>query len=185
MVGMLAFSSVTSYAQDMSRTETVADAYVDTPDGGSKYVGHCTTHDDYDHNLLSTLQVIQKYQDLQNVTPEEVRTLISKVDSKLLRKVLHDIQAVDKDGHFSTNFKMIYGGFLDDITIETIADKAFPSLNLIRFNVGVGGGNGIIVTYRKHGNAYRLVSQIMDGDVQFCDKAVWSESAHPGQATAH
>ncbi len=53
----------------------------------------------------------------------------------------------------------------------------FPELDLIRFNVGVGGGNGgyLVFNQVKEGSVvtYELMSSTFDSDLDYCDKKVW------------
>lgn len=59
--------------------------------------------------------------------------------------------------------------WVDDLTLEEIH---FRGETLLRFNVGVGGGNGLYATYRKLDASYQLLSYVFDGDVEFCHASV-------------
>lgn len=59
--------------------------------------------------------------------------------------------------------------WVDDLTLEEIH---FRGEALLRFNVGVGGGNGLYATYRKLDGGHQLLSYVFDGDVEFCHASV-------------
>ena len=65
----------------------------------------------------------------------------------------------------------------DDITLEKAVSSRFPKLDLYRFNIGVGGGNGYYEFYNrslKNGKpVYTKLSNVFDGDVEYCDSLVW------------
>lgn len=59
--------------------------------------------------------------------------------------------------------------WVDDLTLEEIH---FRGETLWRFNVGVGGGNGLYAIYRKLDSGHQLLSYVFDGDVEFCHESV-------------
>lgn len=156
LLSLFAFSA---FAQDMSRTETWENSYREESDGSSTYIGGCGTHQDYEGKTFTKGATIVKYFEPSQFTQVEIKKKLSKVDPVLV-KTIEDGQ----DGYLEG---------VDDLTIEKLVSKKFAKLDLYLVNMGVGGGNGIIFVYNKTKTGYELMSQVMDGDVEFCDKKVW------------
>lgn len=156
---LLALVSFSAFAQDMSRTETWETAYREESDGSTTYIGGCGTHQDYEGKNFKTAATIVKYFEPREFTNAEIRAKLAKADPKLI--------AVIEEGEEG------YLEGVDDLTIEKLSSVRFKNLDLYLVNMGVGGGNGIIFVYNKTKTGYELMSQVMDGDVEFCDKKVW------------
>jgi len=138
------------------------------PDGSSRYVGKCSTHEDYFNFYYKKQKTIQKYTDLSDLSSTQVDTLIAKIGSDLLELAIksssNDIYPKLKENIAN----------LDDVTVETIKHSVFPKLKLTRVNLGYGGGNGGYVILNKNtDNKYEVISVTGDGDLNFCDKKVW------------
>jgi hypothetical protein len=163
------FSGVVS-AQNMAETESYEDAYTEMPDGSSRYVGKCSTHEDYENKFFGRKSLLQKYVAPSDVTYEEMKKILSKFDKGLIKQVLSmlDMSATD-------DVVSVFMDYVDDLTVDTISHMKASGLDLIRFNVGVGGGNGGYLIFSKVKNKaeYELMSYTFDSDLNFCDKKVW------------
>ena len=151
--------SFSAFAQDMSRTETYEQGYRENSDGSTTYIGGCGLHQDYESKLFTVSNTIIEYFEPYGMKKADLANKIKPADKKL-------IAAVEKAVEMSV-------AEVDDLKLETLKSDRFSDLKLYRFNVGVGGGNGIYFVFEKTKNGYKLLSQVMDGDVQFCDKKVW------------
>lgn len=165
-----------AFAQDMSSTEDYKSAYVQMPDGSSRYVGKCSTHEDYEKFYFKTKKVIQKYTEPSDMSEEEIQKMLAKFDKKLIAQVLKKLELDDIAGS-NVDTVSIFKDYVDDITAQVISHVVYPELDLIRFNVGVGGGNGAYLVFKKVKTAsegrFELMSYTFDGDLNYCDKAVW------------
>jgi len=174
VLSVLVSSSV--FAQDMSKTEDYKNSYVDMPDGSSRYVGKCSTHEDYDKFYFKTKKVLQKYVEPSDLSETQIKALLAKFDKAIISQVLKTLEMYDI-AESGASVVSIFKDYIDDITVETITNDVFPELDLIRFNVGVGGGNGGFMVFNqlKKGSAttYELMSYTFDSDLNFCDKKVW------------
>lgn len=150
----------------MSRTETYEDSYKDTEDGYSVYVGKCSVHQVYADKKFTVGKTILDTVEPFGLSATEYQNAVKNVDKDLLA-------AFEKLGGWESMKDT------DDFTIEKINSSEIVGLDLFRANVGVGGGNGIFIVINKiksEGKAtYELISNIMDGDVEFCDSKVWSK----------
>jgi hypothetical protein len=166
------FSGVVS-AQNMAETESYDEAYTEMPDGSSRYVGKCSTHEDYENKFFGRKSLIQKYISPSDLTPAEMKKVLSKFDKKLINQVLSVLEM----GDISSNYDVvsIFMDYIDDLTVDTISHTKASGLDLIRFNVGIGGGNGGYLIFSKVKNKaqYELMSYTLDSDLNFCDKKVW------------
>jgi len=76
-----------------------------------------------------------------------------------------------------TSSLTIFKNYIDDMTVESLSHALFTGLDLIRFNLGVGGGNGGYIVFNKVKNGpavtYELMSYSFDSDLSYCDKKVW------------
>lgn len=164
------------FAQDMSKSENYKNSYVDMPDGTSRYVGKCSTHEDYAKVYFKTTKVLQKYVSPGDMTETQIKALLAKFDKAVISQVLKTLDMyniAEKDSSEVTILK----DYIDDITVESISHVVHPELDLIRFNVGVGGGNGGYMVFNKvkKGSSftYKMMSYTFDSDLNFCDKKVW------------
>lgn len=167
------------FAQDMSRVEDYKNSYVEMPDGGSRYVGKCSTHEDYEDFYFKTKKVIQKYVSPGELSENQIRNILAKFDDSLIKQVLTTLDMYDIAESDETEVDILKD-YIDDFTAETISHVVYPDLDLIRFNVGVGGGNGGYMIFNKVKKdskvAYELMSSTFDGDLNFCDRKVWLQN---------
>lgn len=165
-----------AFAQDMSSTEDYKSAYVEMPDGSSRYVGKCSTHEDYDKFYFKSKRVIQKYTQPADMSEQEIIKMLAKFDDKLIEQILQKLELDDVAGENEGTVE-IFQNYVDDLTAQSVTHVVYPELDLIRFNVGVGGGNGAYLVFNKvktaSGSRFELMSYTFDGDLNFCDKAVW------------
>lgn len=159
--------SVSAMAKDMSRTEKYEDAYVELEDGSSQYVGGCSLHQDYEGKLFTVESTIVKTFEPEYNNAESTMAKLKKVDPLLLAAAAEG-SGSDAKEFFSQ---------VDDITLEKITSNVFKGLDLYRFNLGVGGGNGYYEVYnrteKKGVVSYTKLSNVFDGDVEYCDSSVW------------
>ena len=164
------------FAQDVSHREDYKTSHREMPDGSSQYVGKCSTHEDYENVHFTTQKVLQDYVSPSDMSDDQIEALLSKIDPSLLRKVLRRMELDKLEGQVTSN-KDILKEFVDDITVDLISSSVFPDLQLVRFNVGVGGGNGAYLvfnmTQKAEKRTYKLMSYTFDGDLNYCDRAVW------------
>lgn len=160
-------------AQNMADTENYEDAYVEQPDGSTRYIGKCSTHESYENKLFNQKALIQKNVSPGDLSYKEMKKILSKFDNALLKQVLVLLQINDSEAN--GDIVNVFMDYVDDLTVDTISYAKKTSLDLIRFNVGVGGGNGAYLIFNKSKNksAYELMSFTFDSDLNFCDKKVW------------
>lgn len=161
-----------AFAQDMSRTETFESSYRSMPDGSTKYVGRCTTHDDYQRVYFKTNKVFQKYADIDSLSDLQIKNLIARFDKDLLVQVLKTLDMYDIAGA-KASIPEIFRDYIDDFYGETITHVSYPGTILTRVGFGVGGGNGGYMVFAKTAAGYKMLSYTFDGDLNFCDKTVW------------
>lgn len=153
------------FAKDMSRTESYKDAYKELPDGSTEYIGRCSTHQDYENKHFKVTETIIEYFEPEyDMTEAEFEKKTSRMDKELKKTLVTKLQFDSlKD--------------VDDLTLEKIVSLSFKGLDLYRLNIGVGGGNGMFLVFnktKKNGKVlYELLSDIFDGDIEFCDSKVW------------
>ncbi len=153
-------------AQDMSRTQSWEESYREEEDGSSRYIGGCSMHESYEGETFTIGKTIVKYfEPGYRETEAQVLARMGQVEAPLLTLVAE---------HVGEGFPHV-----DDFTMVKIHSLRFPELNLYRFSIGVGGGNGMFLVYQKLGRGaeatYKLVTDTFDGDLNFCDRAVWME----------
>ena len=153
-------------AQDMSRTESWEESYREEEDGSSRYIGGCSLHEDYEGEHFTVGKTIVKYfEPGYRETEADILARMGQVDARLLQLVAE---------HVGEGFPHV-----DDFTMVKLHSSRFPELNLYRFSIGVGGGNGMFLVYRKTGRGaqanYQLVTDTFDGDLNFCDRSVWTK----------
>ena len=178
---LLALSVVLSgsvLAQNMAESEDYRTAYVDMPDGSSRYIGKCSTHEDYQKFYYKTKRTVLKYTEPSDLPEAEIEAMLAKFDKKLLAQVLTTFDMYDVSN--GSSVVKIFKDYIDDITVERITNVVFPNLDLIRFSVGVGGGNGGYVVYNQVKNgavvSYEKMSYTFDSNLNFCDKKVWLQN---------
>lgn len=135
-------------AYDMSKTENYQDAYND-----EGYIGGCSLHEDYEGVRFTATKVLVPY------TETNLDNILNKLDPKLVKKVEEKMVVALIDA--------------DDISVDLVSLKSNPSVELIRLNVGIGGGNGFYQVFKKIGAEYKLLTFTFDGEVEFCDHTVW------------
>lgn len=134
------------------------------PDGTSQYIGGCGLHEAYEgvHFTLGKTMVAY-FEPGYNDTDAQILSRLKHVDPKLVARI---------NDHLGGSVTHV-----DDMTLVKVKSTRFSRLNLYRFSVGVGGGNGMYVVYNKIGEGaratYEIVADTFDGDVNFCDKKVW------------
>lgn len=157
--------ALNSYAYDMSRTETYEEAYKDNADGSNTYVGGCSTHQDYEGKHFKVTKNLVPYFEPGYDAPEtDTLKKIHVLDKELIAEA-KDHLVVDSLSQ------------VDDLTVDKIQSLTFKGLNLYRMDIGVGGGNGMILVFNKvkHGSKieYVLMSEVFDGDVEHCEDKIW------------
>ena len=168
-----------AFAGDASRKEDVRTVYREMPDGTSKYIGKCSLHDVYLDEKFKVTDVIVEYFEPSQRSFKELKKVLRKLDPVALRLVLNTFGMFEVVGDDVDNLT-IMSEYVDDITVDRISFFANPSLDLIRFNLGVGGGNGgYVVLSREQINkdnfVYNKMSYTFDGDVNYCDEQVWDK----------
>ncbi len=162
---LVVFLSLNSFAKDMSRTESYKDAYKELPDGSSEYIGKCSTHQDYENKHFKvTKTIIEYFEPDYDMTEAEFDQKTKSMEKELKDTLVTKLQFDSlKD--------------VDDLTLEKITSKTFKNLDLYRLNIGVGGGNGMYLVFNRTVSKgkiqYHLMSDVFDGDIEFCDSLVW------------
>lgn len=155
------FFSFSILAQDMSQTEDWQEAYDPIT---TDYIGGCSTHRDYDDKLFTRAEVLVGYFEPWFLSAEEVKVKLERLEAELIAIVENEYG----DEAFT---------FADDIAVDRIAHYIFPHLDLYRVNIGTGGGNRMHLFYARLDNksvvSYQKISDIFDGDVNYCDQSVW------------
>ena len=156
--------SLNSYAIDMSRTETYETSYKEDAEGNVMYIGGCSVHQDYESTKFIVTKTVVEYFEPRDFSPTGFRKQMKGVEKELITA------ATSQTGIDSLNDA-------DDITVETIKSTVSKGLDLWRLNIGVGGGNGMFLVFNRsivNGKPfYEIVSNVFDGDVEFCDSSVW------------
>ena len=163
----------------MADKENYKDAYIDMPDGSSRYVGKCSTHEDYEKFYFKTKKVLQKYTDPSDLSEAQIKAILSKFDKEVISLVLKTLNMYEISN--SSSEVSILKDYIDDITVESISSVFGPELNLIRFNVGLGGGNGSYMVFNKikngSGITYEMMSYTFDSELNYCDQKVWLQNS--------
>lgn len=167
LIALSLLLSFNVFAKDMSRTEKYEDAYVELEDGSTQYVGGCSLHQDYEGKLFTVDSVIVETFEPEYNNQASTMKKLKHVEAGLLKA------AAEGSGNDAAEFF----ASVDDITLEKITSKVFKGLNLYRFNLGVGGGNGYYEVYnrieKKGVVSFVRLSNVFDGDVEYCDSSVW------------
>jgi hypothetical protein len=173
LMGMFAS---TSFAQDMSQTENYKDAYQEMPDGSSRYVGKCKTHEDKKGKTFKMGKTILKTIYPQEYDQSEVNALVNKIGADLFLKSMIAFFGDSFEVGSLALAKKEFPGLSDDMTVEQILLLDKPEMELIRVNMGYGGGNGgYAVFLMKNGKVVKQLSETGDGSLEFCDKLVWKK----------
>lgn len=147
----------------MSATEEWDDVYVDK-DMGYLYRGGCSLHEHYLNETFKFETLLVNYFEPYQATKLAFDQQTKNLEPALLKAVAHD-------------FGSDYLKNADDLEVHTVKYLLNPSLNIIHFNIGIGGGNGTHLFYlqSKHNNQqhYSKIAQTFDGEVTFCDEVVW------------
>lgn len=168
---LLALSLLVSFgafAQDMSRTETYEESYRELEDGSNEYIGGCSLHQDYEgKKFIVTKTIVETYEPKYEAPKKDTMKKLKNVEAELLQAT-----AEGSDGDVADFFAGV-----DDFTLEKITHKTIKGLDLYRWNIGVGGGNGYFEVYNRtvvNGKPqFEKLSNVFDGDVEFCDSKVW------------
>jgi hypothetical protein len=158
-----AFFISSAFAQDMSRNEKPSEAYRTRSDGSSEYIGGCLTHEDYEGRKFKRSSMILETLSPSDLSISELNRRLHRIDSSLLLEISNALQFDLAD----------FREFVDDITIDRIQMSKRLTSSLVRANVGIGGGNGSYLVFSQVGNTYKLLSQTLDGDLEYCDIKVW------------
>ena len=164
ILSLTALFTVNSYAVDMSKTENWKDVYKTQADGSLEYIGACTTHQDYKNKKFTITKTLVKYFEPYGMDEEVFAEKFKNLEPELMEAVSLAIN----------NEPLINS---DDITVSVLKNTVIPNLDLYQFDIGVGGGNGMILVFNRTLESgvptYELVSNIFDGDIEFCDSKVW------------
>lgn len=170
--------SASAFAQDMSKNEDYKNAYTQQADGSSKYIGKCLTHEDYEDSQFMVKNLIQKYVEPSELSDQDLKALVKLLGADAVKKVFK-ILGMNEISDKGASQVSILRDYIDDITVEAIELKGHQELNLLRFNVGIGGGNGAFVVLNQVANGSKrklqLMSYTMDSDLNYCDRAVWNQ----------
>ncbi len=170
--------SASAFAQDMSKNEDYKTAYTEQADGSSRYVGKCLTHEDYEKSQFTVKDLIQKYVEPSELSEQSLKDLVLLLGTDAVKKIFKVLELNDLSDKNASQ-ESIFKDYVDDITVDMIELKGRQELHLLRFNVGIGGGNGayVVLNQVQHGTKrkFQLMSYTMDGDLNYCDRAVWSK----------
>lgn len=163
--------SIPTFAKDMSRTETYDESYRELEDGSNQYIGGCSVHQDYEDKMFrSTKTLVESFEPAYDEAEglKEVKEAFKNIESEL-------VMALSQSSTLAEAYEYMAG--TDDISLEKIQSFKFKNLDLFRYNVGVGGGNGYYAIYArkvvKGKVSYDYIANIFDGDIEYCDESVW------------
>jgi hypothetical protein len=166
LLALILLTNFSVLAKDMSRTETYDESYKDLPDGSNQYVGGCSLHQDYEGIHFKVSKTIVESFEPRDLGSSELKLKLYNIEKELL--IAASSEASNPIQFFAD---------VDDVTLEKLSSKTFKHLDLYRFNIGVGGGNGYYEVYsrivRNGKIQYTKLSNVFDGDVEFCDSVVW------------
>lgn len=156
--------SFAATAKDMSRTEHWEDVYKELEDGSVAYVGACSVHGDK-NMTIATQTLVEYFEPSYEMTRPEFLAAVKPLEMEL-------ITAMESQGILSNLPEGI-----DDFYAEKIQHTTIKGLDLYLLNIGVGGGNGMILVFNrtvKNGRpVYEFMSEVFDGDIEYCDSKVW------------
>ena len=116
----------------MSNCENFETSYFLAPGGSSRYIGKCSTHENFEKLYVTTTKVLQKYVTPAELSAKQVKSLLAKFDKALISQVLKTF-ALDDIGEEGATEISIVQDYIDNITVESIAHVIFPEPDLIRF----------------------------------------------------
>lgn len=158
MISLLLSFSAT--AKDMARTESYDDAYKEV-NGYMVYVGSCSVHPDKEA-YTTDKTLVEYFEPGYEMTMEEFLGKVKTLEIELITEADKIVEGLPQ---------------VDDFTATKITSTKAIGLDLYLLNIGVGGGNGMILVYNrtvKNGKIkYDLMADMMDGDVNSCDSLVW------------
>jgi len=168
LLALSLFVSFGAFAQDMSRTEDWKTAYRELEDGSTEYIGGCSLHQEYEgKKFIVTKTIVETFEPEYDAPVTSTMNKLNHVEKELLEATA---------AGSGSDVPEFFSG-VDDITLEKIAHKTIKGLDLYRWNIGVGGGNGYFEVYNRtvvNGKPqYEKLSNVFDGDVEFCDAKVW------------
>lgn len=171
LIALSLLVSFGAFAQDMSRTETYEESTRELPDGSNEYIGGCSLHQDFEgKKFIVTKTIVESYEPEYDAPVTQTIKKLANVEQELLDATAAGSDATDAFEFFSQ---------VDDFTLEKIMHKSIKGLDLYRWNIGVGGGNGYYVVFNrkvvKGKISYEMLSHVFDGDVEFCDASVWTK----------
>ena len=159
---LFTFNSV--YPIDMGHTESHETSYEINDQGYEVYIGACSLHQDYENRKFVITKTILEYFKPMDLSAANFAKKMKILDKELIKVVSS-----------YTQLRSLHK--VDDLTVETLSSTIYKDLDLWRLNIGVGGGNGMFLVFNKiekNGKtSYQLMSDIFDGDIQFCDSLVW------------
>lgn len=168
LIALIALTSTMTFAKDMSRNEDYDSVFIEQGDGSTKYIGGCGVYPDYEGKYFTVEKTLVEYFEPQFDDSATVLEKLKNVEKELLFRAMEGSDETTVEGFF---------GSVDDFTLEKIKSTQFKNLDLYRFNIGVGGGNGYFEYYARsvvNGKVqYETLANIFDGDVNFCDIKVW------------
>lgn len=152
--------SFSAMAKNMAKTESYEEAYKEI-DGYSVYVGACSLHPDREA-YTTDKTLVEYFEPRYEMKMEEFLEKVKPLEIELITEADKIVDGLPN---------------ADDFTATKITSTKASGLDLYSLNIGVGGGNGMILTYNRtvtNGKVhYELMADIMDGDVNFCDSKVW------------
>lgn len=155
-------------AVDMSKKEDYAQAYRERSDGTSEYIGRCSTHEDYAGKKFRVTKDLVETFEPNGMDEREFSEKVKVLEPELLSAANKTMSEDDAESILLN---------ADDFTADKIRSLKFRKTDLYRLNIGVGGGNGMILVFdrQKKGTriVYKLVSNTFDGEVIYCDSKVW------------
>ena len=161
---VLLLTLTNAYSIDMSHTESYETSYKINDEGYEVYIGGCSVHQSYENEKFIITKTIIEYFKPMSLSAAKFEKKMKAIDKELINVATAYIQVNSLHE-------------VDDITVERISSIIYKNLDLWRLNIGVGGGNGMYLVFNKilvDGKpSYQLMSDVFDGDVQFCDSAVW------------
>lgn len=168
--------SGSAFAQNMADKESFAVAYQDLPDGSSRYVGKCSTHEDYEKMYFKKGKSLQAYVEPSDLSDAELKDILAKFDSNLIAQLFTALDMYDIAGK-SASEVVILKEYFDDFQASMLVHTQVPGLELVRIAFGVGGGNGGYMVFNRTQqgpqSVYQMMSYTFDGDLIYCDHKVW------------
>ena len=160
-----------SYAKDMSKTESYKDAYKSMPDGSTRYIGKCSTHEDKTDEY-QVIKVIQRTSFPGGWKKSQAQAFFDKIGEQHFKLIMSNFfEFAKSSSHEGMLSEFIE--FADDIKVETIQLKGNSRTLFTHYNVGHGGGNGGFLVLLDAGYQVKKISKTNDGSLEYCDVLVW------------